>query len=92
MWFTTATKNGKSMYAVCVDLESGKIIHDVEVFNPEKPQRIHPNNSYATPSAAIEEGRVYVHYGTHGTACLDTETGKGPSPGTLRWCRAAVSD
>ena len=32
-------------------------------------------NSYASPTSAIEAGRVYVHYGTYGTACLDTATG-----------------
>jgi outer membrane protein assembly factor BamB len=75
VWITTATKNGKTLYAVCVDLNSGRIVHNVEVFHPEKPQRINPLNSYATPSAVVEEGFVYVHYGTHGTACLDTQTG-----------------
>jgi len=76
VWLTTATKNGKTLYAVCVDLNSGRVVHDVEVFHPEKPQRINRLNSYATPSAVVEEGFVYVHYGTHGTACLDTQTGK----------------
>src|SRR5437773_612327 len=33
-------------------------------------------NCYATPSPAIEPGRVYVHFGSFGTACLDTKTGK----------------
>ena len=33
-------------------------------------------NCYATPSALIEPGRVYVHFGSFGTACLDTSTGK----------------
>lgn len=33
-------------------------------------------NCYATPSPAIEPGRVYVHFGSFGTACLDTATGK----------------
>jgi len=76
VWLTTATKKGTILYAVCVDLNSGRVVHDVEVFRPEKPQRIHRNNSYATPSAVIEKGFVYVHYGTHGTACLDTKTGR----------------
>jgi len=76
IWLTTATRKGKTLYAVCVDLNSGRIVHDVEVFRPEKPQRIHRNNSYATPSAVVEKGFVYVHYGTHGTACLDSGTGK----------------
>ena len=76
VWLTTATKKGETLYAVCIDLNTGRVIHDVEVFKPAKPQRIHRNNSYATPSPVIEEGFVYVHYGTHGTACLNTETGK----------------
>jgi outer membrane protein assembly factor BamB len=76
VWLTTATKKGKTLYAVCIDLNSGRVIHDVEVFHPEKPQRIHPKNSYATPSAVVEEGFAYVHYGAHGTACLNTKTGQ----------------
>jgi outer membrane protein assembly factor BamB len=78
VWLTTATPKGETLYAVCIDLASGRVIHDIPVFRPEKPQRIHRNNSYATPSAVIEEGFVYVHYGSHGTACIDTKTGKIP--------------
>jgi len=76
IWLTTATEDGKTLYAVCVDLSTGAIVHDIEVFHPEEPQPKNENNSYATPSATIEAGRVYVHYGTHGTACLDTKTGE----------------
>ncbi|MDT8301299.1 MAG: PQQ-binding-like beta-propeller repeat protein [Sedimentisphaerales bacterium] len=76
IWLTTATSKGDTLYAVCVDLNTGRIVHDIEVFHPKKPQRIHRYNSYATPSASIEEGFVYVHYGSHGTACINTKTGK----------------
>lgn len=76
VWLTTATKDGKRLYAVCIDLNSGRVIHDVEVFHPVKPQKINAKNSYATPSVVVEKGFVYVHYGTHGTACLDSGTGK----------------
>ncbi len=76
IWLTTATEDGRTLYAVCVDVNTGANVHDTEVFHPSRPQRINPNNTYATPSAVVEEGRVYVHYGTHGTACLDSETGK----------------
>ena len=76
IWLTTATKKGDILYAVCVDLNSGRIVHDIDVFHPKKPQRIHRNNSYATPSAVVEEGRAYVHYGTHGTAAIDSRTGE----------------
>lgn len=75
VWITTATKRGDTLYAVCADLNTGKIIHDIPVFKPVNPQRINGNNTYATPSPVIEEGRVYVHFGTFGTACIDTKSG-----------------
>jgi outer membrane protein assembly factor BamB len=75
VWLTTATEDGTVLFAVGIDRNSGEVIHNVEVFRVEAPQRIHPNNSYATPSAVIEEGRVYVHFGTFGTACINTFSG-----------------
>lgn len=76
VWLTTAKEEGTVFYAVCLDLDTGAILHDIEVFRAEDPQRINPLNTYATPSAVIEEGRVYVHYGTFGTACIDTASGE----------------
>ena len=32
-------------------------------------------NSYASPTPVLEHGRVYVTFGTYGSACLDTKTG-----------------
>ncbi len=76
VWVTTAPADGKEMGAVCVDKSSGKIIHDLKVFDIPKPEFCHEFNSYASSTPAIEAGRIYVHYGTHGTACLDTKSGK----------------
>jgi outer membrane protein assembly factor BamB len=76
VWLTTATEDGKVLYAVGVDVNSGRVVHDIEVFRVEQPQHINPLNTYATPSAAIEAGRVYVHYGSPGTACIDTASGE----------------
>lgn len=76
IWLTTATKDGHQLFALCVDKQSGAIVHDTLVFEVESPQAITVDNTYATPTPAIESGRVYVHYGTYGTACLDTGTGK----------------
>ena len=75
IWMTIATLDGREMFAVCVDFQSGEIIHNIKVFDIAEPQRKHPQNSYATSSPVIEAGRVYVHYGTHGTACIDTKSG-----------------
>jgi len=76
IWLTTATEDGTVLYAVGVDANSGEVIHDIEVFRVEQPQRINPLNTYATPSPCIEPGRVYVHFGTFGTACIDTISGE----------------
>jgi len=76
IWLSTATKDGKELGAVCIDPESGKIVHDVVVFKPAKPQFCHPMNSYGTSTPVIEKGRIYLHFGVHGTACLDTATAK----------------
>jgi len=76
VWVTTATEDGKQLFAVCIHRDTGRVVHDVKVFDVEKPERIASINSYASPTPVIEPGRVYVHYGTYGTACLDTKTGK----------------
>ncbi len=76
IWLTSATEDGKQLFALCVDRESGRITRDLEVFTIEKPQFCIPYNSYASGTPVIEEGRVYVHFGAPGTACLDTKTGK----------------
>ena len=47
-------------------------IDSVLTLGPEHSAYCIPFNSYASPTPAIEEGRVYVHFGTYGTACLDT--------------------
>ncbi|MGE3409943.1 MAG: PQQ-binding-like beta-propeller repeat protein [Pirellulales bacterium] len=62
--------------AVCLDLQSGKIIYDIVLFEIDAPQFTHPTNSFGSPTPYIEEGRVYMHFGAYGTACLDTNTGK----------------
>jgi outer membrane protein assembly factor BamB len=76
VWMTTALANGTRLFAVCVDRTSGRIVHDITVFDIAEPQFCIEMNSYASCTPAIEPGRVYVHYGAHGTACLDTATGK----------------
>ncbi|MEE2825351.1 MAG: PQQ-binding-like beta-propeller repeat protein [Planctomycetota bacterium] len=75
VWLTTATEDGKRMSVLCIDLESGAILRDQVMHENDSPEFCHPTNSYASPTPAIEEGRVYVHFGSYGTTCLDTVTG-----------------
>ncbi len=81
VWLTTATEDGKRLFAVCVDRDTGSVVHDTKVFDVAKPDSIAGVNSYASPTPVVEDGRVYVHYGTYGTACLNTTTG------TTLWAR-----
>ena len=75
IWLTTAKADGKEIYAVCIDFQTGKIIYDIKVFTPEEVDAKHSVNTYATPTPCIEKGFVYVHYGSIGTACINTENG-----------------
>jgi outer membrane protein assembly factor BamB len=72
IWLTSATEDGKEFYTFCYDLNSGKLLDEKTIFTSDDPQRIHSTNSYATPTPCIEDGFVYVHYGTFGTACINT--------------------
>jgi outer membrane protein assembly factor BamB len=76
VWMTTATPDGHELFAVCLDKDTGKIIYDLKLFDIANPQFCISFNSYASPTPCIEEGRVYVTFGSPGTACLDTKTGK----------------
>src|SRR4051812_21673324 len=79
IWLTSATEDGHDFYAICVDEKSGRLLFDEKVFHSDNPETLGNGasmNSYATPSSVIEPGRVYVHFGSFGTACLDTKTGK----------------
>src|SRR5205807_4422830 len=75
VWLSTATEDGKQLFALCLDKQSGKITLDKKLFDVPHPQYAHPFNSYASPTPTIEEGRVYITFGSPGTACLDTGTG-----------------
>jgi outer membrane protein assembly factor BamB len=76
IWLTTGTPDGRQLFALCIDARSGKVMRDLKLFDVERPQFIHAANSPASPTPVLEEGRVYVTFGSPGTACLDTETGK----------------
>lgn len=85
IWLTTAQPDGHQLFAVCIDRETGKVLRDIKVFEVEKPVRLPDENSYASPTGVIDAGRVFVHYGTYGTACLDTASGQ------LRWSRRDIN-
>lgn len=78
IWLTTAVKPnptapGVDLQAISLDAKSGKILQTVTIFHKEEPGSIHGKNSHASPTPVIEGGRIYVHFGKHGTACLNAQ-------------------
>lgn len=76
IWLTTATEDGTELFALSLDRATGRILHHLKLFHVEKPQYADRFNSYGSPTPAIEAGRVYITFGSPGTACLDAETGR----------------
>ena len=68
-------KADRSLHALALDAASGKSVWDVELFIATSP-RAHRKNSHASPTPVYEDGKLYVHFGHLGTACLDAATGK----------------
>jgi len=64
------------LHAVGVDKKTGEILKNVELIRLENPQWVHRLNSYASPTPVLKDGRLYAHFGTYGTACLDTKSGR----------------
>lgn len=72
LWLTTATDEGRSLRVMALDPVSGETLNDIELFHFENPPKINSKNSHASPTPLLEDGRVYVHFGTQGTAALTT--------------------
>ena len=73
VWLTTAIEESGTLLAIALDAQSGAIVRQVEVFHQRDLGRISQKNSHASPTPVLEADRVYVHFGAHGTACLDAE-------------------
>jgi outer membrane protein assembly factor BamB len=63
------SSSGQSLRALCLDAASGREIWNIEVFR-QRFDRIHNKNSHASPTPITDGKHLFVHFGTHGTACL----------------------
>ncbi|MBI1789123.1 MAG: PQQ-binding-like beta-propeller repeat protein [Acidobacteria bacterium] len=84
IWITTATEpegiaalgnvilRGRSLRAIALDRETGRIVVNVEVLRLTDAGAMHAKNSHASPTPVLEGDRVYVHFGAHGTAALSS--------------------
>jgi outer membrane protein assembly factor BamB len=74
VWLTTATPEGKRLSALALDRETGRVLFDEVLFEVAEPEDTRQYNSFASPTPVIEAGRVYLHWGSYGTASVDTES------------------
>ena len=63
-----------ALRTLCLDPYSGEILWDTEVFRVPTGTRSvsHTKNSHASPTPIASGDRIYVHFGTLGTAAIDT--------------------
>lgn len=58
-----------------INFKSGRVQWRKNLFEYENLPRIHKKNSFASPTPFYDEGRVFVHFGNLGTACLGLDGG-----------------
>ena len=64
----------RELRVICYDSSDGKELWNTKVFEQKPLKRpIHSKNSHASPTSIIEDGKVYVHFGHMGSACLDSK-------------------
>lgn len=75
-----------NLKVLCLDFATGSLVHNIEVAEFSDAEPIHALNSYASPTPVIAGRKVYCHFGSYGTWCLDAKTGE-----TL-WSKRVVID
>ena len=75
VWLTAATEDGTRQFIYGLDAATGEILHHKLLSENANPEPLNNNvNTYASPSCVLEDGAVYVHFGSYLTARLDAET------------------
>ncbi|MEO0414453.1 MAG: PQQ-binding-like beta-propeller repeat protein [Verrucomicrobiota bacterium] len=62
------------LWAMAMNLEDGMTLWKTQVFETVTG-KMHKKNSHASPTPVYEDGKVYVHFGHHGTARLNAKSG-----------------
>lgn len=85
VWLTTALEETGTLKALCLDRRTGRLLHDVVVFQSDDLGRIAAENTHASPTPVIDGPHVYVHFGSQGTACVHRD-------GAVVWTRQLAYD
>ena len=73
IYLTSAIEKDQALTlnALCFDANTGQQLWNTPIINVAKAPRMHRKNSQASPTPIVKNGRLYVHFGHMGTACLD---------------------
>ncbi|MDO8795768.1 MAG: PQQ-binding-like beta-propeller repeat protein, partial [Vicinamibacterales bacterium] len=95
VWLTTSSgSRDASLRLMAFDAATGRQVLDTEVFRIPNAQLLNAKNSLASPTPIVDGDRVYVHFGSEGTAAVslrgevlwktalayETQHGNGGSP------------
>ncbi len=72
---TKDVASGLNLKVACIDFATGKMIQEIELAELKGAQPIHALNTYASPTPVIADGKIFCHFGTYGTWCLNAATG-----------------
>lgn len=74
VWVTTAVqeREGGSLRALAYDAATGREVVNTEVFRIPSVEPLNRKNTRASPTPVLDGDRVYVHFGSDGTAALST--------------------
>jgi outer membrane protein assembly factor BamB len=77
VWVTTAVAQERdvSLRLLSFDAESGRRSQDIEIFRIRNAELLNAKNSHASPTPILDDERVYVHFGSEGTAALTLDGG-----------------
>jgi outer membrane protein assembly factor BamB len=83
---TTGVEEGGKVRlgARCHSLADGSLLWEREIFE-KAATPIHQKNSHASPTPIYAEGKIYVHFGHDGTACLNA------ADGTVVWKQTSLA-
>lgn len=80
VYLTTAVPVGADheLRVICLDAAKGTVKWNTKVSTQDgkSAPKVHAKNSHASPSPIVSKGRVYVHFGHQGTACVDATSGR----------------
>jgi len=77
--------NDQTLLAMCLDAATGKTVWVKPLFEQSHDgTEVHDKNSHASPTPVTDGRRLFVHFGSHGTACLSLD-------GEVIWTQRGLS-